>query len=176
MPGDRRPAARTVRLISPPAARTASARFARPRSRRRYSGQPDTDGDDATARVYIHRLRKRLADFYAAEGADESDGGTRLILPAGTYALRLGARPRPKTTGPPPRPVPGPCALRAWAAVRSRWPRTLHARARLVAGDAAPPANAFWQPFLDSDRPIVVVVGDYYMFGEIDEVRPEQAG
>src|SRR5690606_35722842 len=37
----------------------------------------------------------------------------------------------------------------------------------------APPVNAFWRPFLESDRPIVVVVGDYYMFGEIDPVRPE---
>ena len=31
-------------------------------------GQPDTEGDDATARVYVHRLRKRLEEFYAAHG------------------------------------------------------------------------------------------------------------
>ncbi|MEO6041520.1 MAG: winged helix-turn-helix domain-containing protein, partial [Croceibacterium sp.] len=29
-------------------------------------GQTDASGDDATVRVYIHRLRKRLDDHYAA--------------------------------------------------------------------------------------------------------------
>ncbi|MGC1269862.1 MAG: helix-turn-helix domain-containing protein, partial [Croceibacterium sp.] len=27
-------------------------------------GQTATEGDDATVRVYVHRLRKRLEDFY----------------------------------------------------------------------------------------------------------------
>jgi hypothetical protein len=39
----------------------------------------------------------------------------------------------------------------------------------------APPVNAMWQPFLDSPRPKLVVVGDYYMYGEIDPVQPEQS-
>jgi hypothetical protein len=30
-----------------------------------------------------------------------------------------------------------------------------------------------WQPFLASDRPILVVVGDYYIFGEIEPNRPQ---
>jgi hypothetical protein len=47
-------------------------------------GQADTAGDDATVRVYVHRLRKRLDDHYAAHG-DESG---RLTVPSGTYALR----------------------------------------------------------------------------------------
>jgi hypothetical protein len=47
---------------------------------------------------------------------------------------------------------------------------------RISAGPGdAPPVNAFWQPFLESDRPIVVVVGDYYMFGEIYPVEPERS-
>lgn len=134
-------------------------------------GQPDTEGDDATARVYVHRLRKRLEDFYAAHG--EGSGGARLALPAGTYALRLAERP---AAGEPAAPAP------PWP---RRWPYAVALTAALVlavlagrffpgSGDA-PPANAFWQPFLESDRPIVVVVGDYYMFGEIDPVRPEQS-
>jgi hypothetical protein len=45
----------------------------------------------------------------------------------------------------------------------------------LPSADDAPPANAFWRPFIESDRPIVVVVGDYYMYGEIDPVEPEQS-
>ena len=133
-------------------------------------GQPDTEGDDATARVYVHRLRKRLEEFYASRG--EGPGGARLVLPAGTYALRL-AQPEE------PADAPAPTAPRA-----RRWPYALALAAALalalLAGrmlpspDDAPPANAFWQPFLDSERPIVVVVGDYYMFGEIDPIRPEE--
>ena len=134
--------------------------------------QPDTEGDDATARVYVHRLRKRLEDFYAAEG--EGQTGRRLILPAGTYALRLAEQAAIATGVGPVAPPP----------VR-RWPHALALAAalalaglagRMLPGSSdAPPVNAFWQPFLESDRPIVVVVGDYYMFGEIDPVRPEQS-
>ena len=137
-------------------------------------GQPDTEGDDATARVYVHRLRKRLEDFYTAQG--EGPDGARLALPAGTYALRLAEQEVPG--------IPAPTQpLRS-----SRWARAVAyglalaaalgiaaLAGRLLPGAGeAPPANAFWQPFLESDRPIVVVVGDYYLFGEIDPVRPEQ--
>ena len=133
-------------------------------------GQPDTQGDDATARVYIHRLRKRLADFYAGEG--EVPGRTRLVLPAGTYALRLGSEAGEGGDGSPKPSVSGPWryALGLAAALAATF-----MLGRALAGDGAPPANTFWQPFLESDRPIVVVVGDYYMFGEIDPVRPEQS-
>src|SRR6187402_3139514 len=45
-------------------------------------GQAETEGDDATVRVYVHRLRKRLEEFYAAAG--EGPERARLVLPAGT--------------------------------------------------------------------------------------------
>jgi hypothetical protein len=135
-------------------------------------GQPDTEGDDATARVYVHRLRKRLDEYYASEG--DGPGGARLVLPAGTYALRLAGGP-----------IAAPVATLAPADGRKWWAVGLAMAAALVAtfllgralpgADAPPPANAFWQPFLESDRPIVVVVGDYYMFGEIDPVSPEMS-
>jgi hypothetical protein len=131
-------------------------------------GQVDSDGDDATVRVYVHRLRKRLEQFYEADLADTPDG--RLIIPAGTYALRFASAP----------------ALAA-APVRQRLMRhTWLIAAALIAVTAIgflggwllstgePRANAIWQPFIDSDRPIMVVVGDYYMFGEIDPLSPEK--
>jgi hypothetical protein len=134
-------------------------------------GQPDSAGDDATARVYIHRLRKRLEEFYAAAGAGAQ--GARLVLPAGTYALRLAGIGEPAGTAPAP-PAARP---RAWAvglALAAALAVTF-LLGRALSSVGAPPANAFWQPFLESDRPVVVVVGDYYMFGEIDPVRPEQS-
>ncbi len=136
-------------------------------------GQADTEGDDATVRVYVHRLRKRLEEFYASAG--EGPGGARLVLPAGTYALRLAERESeveaPRTL------VPGPTQYKWWApglALVAALVATFML-GRALSPDEAPPANAFWQPFLDSDRPTVVVVGDYYMYGEIDPVSPEQS-
>jgi hypothetical protein len=131
-------------------------------------GQTDADGDDATARVYIHRLRKRLEDFYSGEG--DPAGTPKLVLPAGTYALRLATEA--ETLAAPVRPT----------RMRRQWLLALIPLAivaaflggwllRPVAG--APRANALWQPFLASDRPILVVVGDYYIFGEIEPNRPQ---
>lgn len=133
-------------------------------------GHPDPAGDDAAARVYVHRLRKRLEDFYA--GIDEPSGA-RLVLPSGTYALRLQAT---DPAAPPEagetihRRLPWRLILLATAAVVLTF-----AIARALAPDGAPPVNAFWRPIVESERPILIVVGDYYMFGEIDPVRPEQS-
>jgi len=133
-------------------------------------GQPDTEGDDATARVYIHRLRKRLEDFYTAHG--DGPDGARLVLPPGTYALRLAGRDE------------GDEPVRTPSLLRRRWPYALALGVALLIaffagrmvpndGDAAP-VNDMWQPFLDSPRPKLLAVGDYYIFGEIDPVRPEE--
>jgi hypothetical protein len=102
-------------------------------------GQPDTEGDDPTARVYVHRLRKRLEDFYAAEG--EGTGGARLVLPAGTYALRL-AGPDQE----PESPAPASLDNRRW------WMAGLGIAAAIVAtfllgwslggSGSAPPASS----------------------------------
>jgi hypothetical protein len=127
-------------------------------------GQAASESDDATVRVYIHRLRKRLEEFYAEDG---DAGAGRLTIPAGTYALRFVPAAAQATT------VPG-----------GRW-REYALPAMLVAlvvaaffagrfGDPdVAPVNPVWEPFLQSDRPIVVAVGDYYIFGEIDPMAPE---
>ena len=130
-------------------------------------GQLDAGADDATARVYVHRLRKRLTEFYAREGAETG----RLILPAGSYELVFEEA--------------APDSTRITGGRRSlHWIVPLLLLAALAvsfvvgreAGSAGPAAqaNAIWQPFLDSDRQIVVAVGDYYIFGEIDPFEPER--
>ncbi|HYD23401.1 MAG TPA: helix-turn-helix domain-containing protein [Croceibacterium sp.] len=135
-------------------------------------GQAETSVDDATVRVYVHRLRKRLEEFYAAHG--EGAHGTRLTLPAGTYALRLAREaPEPaRVKSAAPRGRIGTLALVVGAALALA--ATFLLGRALPGPGQAPPANALWQPFLDSPRPKLVVVGDYYMFGEIDPVRPEE--
>lgn len=130
-------------------------------------GHTQTEADDATARVYIHRLRKRLEQFY---GGREYEGG-RLVIPAGAYALRL---EQGKTSAAPSR----------LSRPSRRWLLPLAAALALAIafiagrgfsnGARSAEVNAIWQPFVESDRPIMVVVGDYYIFGEIDPTRPEQ--
>jgi hypothetical protein len=129
-------------------------------------GQAASESDDATVRVYIHRLRKRLDDYYA-ENAD-AEGG-RLTIPAGAYALRFtAAAPQEGTVA---------AARRKWTQYVLPAMLVLLVVAAFFAGrfgdpDAAP-VNPVWEPFLESDRPIVVVVGDYYIYGEIDPMDPE---
>jgi hypothetical protein len=129
-------------------------------------GQQGTDGDDATVRVYVHRLRKRLDDFYAEHGAAQG----RLTIPAGTYALRLveaaeaEAAPASPPLCLPRRWWPAAAALVLALAFFAGW---------MIRSAPAPQANAIWQPFIESDRPIMVVVGDYYVFGEFDHLNPE---
>lgn len=133
-------------------------------------GQLDSAGDDATVRVYIHRLRKRLEDFYATQG--DGFAGARLTLPAGAYALRLVFPDAASEAAGAPSARSSQSWL--WAVAFAAVIAIAFAVVRSFgSGGDAPPVNSFWKPFLESERPIVIVVGDYYMFGEIDPVRPE---
>lgn len=142
-------------------------------------GHVDTDGDDATVRVYIHRLRKRLDDHYASHDAVARAG--RLLVPSGVYALQFIAdrdgAPKGEPTSAPERErereaEPGrPRNFPRWLAI----PMVLAVLAMAMAGwwlrgDPAPErANAIWQPLLASDRPVMLVLGDYYIYGEFDQ-------
>lgn len=137
---------------------------------REVFGQQETEADDATVRVYVHRLRKKIEDFYAANGRGE--GGARVELPSGTYALRLdtdgAALPQQAPRSDRPR-RPSVLALLAIVLVALLASAPIY----LFFRDDAP--NALWQPIAASDRPVLLVLGDYYIYGEIDPVRPEQS-
>jgi hypothetical protein len=131
-------------------------------------GQPDAAGDDATVRVYIHRLRKRLDEYYTRHG----DGPSRLVIPAGAYVLRL--------AGPESEEV-SPAALGrrrlhpAWLAVAAVALLAATFLAGRWAAPDGPAVNALWQPFVSSNRPLAIVLGDYYIYGEIDPLNPERS-
>jgi hypothetical protein len=133
-------------------------------------GQQQTEVDDATARVYVHRLRKRLDQFY--RGSD--DTGSRLVIPAGAYALRFqdaesGGRPAPSTAGARLRPR---MVLLAVGIVGVLAAAFFAGRTTSSAGDA-PEVNAIWRPFVQSSRPLVIAIGDYYIYGQDAPDRPE---
>jgi hypothetical protein len=128
---------------------------------------------DASVRVAVHRLRRKLDEFYAGPGRDEP---MRLAIPKGEY--RMIAEPRPGETvadAPPGSLGPrawGKAALAALAALAllnlAAWAVfwTTHGTERTL---ARAQASAPWAPLLKAEPATLLVIGDYYIFGEIDE-------
>lgn len=122
---------------------------------------------DASVRVYVHRLRKKLDEFYKGPGAGEP---YRLVIPVGEY--RLDVTPAAIAT---PIPIPKPLRPRwIWPALAVAlvaanvggwwWTARTNAPTRDLARVAAGP---IWSQ-IGRDRPVIVVVGDYYIFGDTD--------
>jgi hypothetical protein len=129
---------------------------------------------DALVRVYIHKLRKALDEYYASSS---NAGSTELHIPRGEYRLRVSAKAPDKT---PEVPIPAaPQRRRAWVGLGAAallgafgvvlvgafalwfWtPRSDLERVR---------ASPIWSSLLKDDRPIIIVVGDYYLIGETDD-------
>jgi hypothetical protein len=142
---------------------------------------------DAVVRVYVHKLRRRLEDFYARANAPTA---ARLAIPKGEYRFVL---ERPAVEAPPviqvaeaalvaPQPPSAPpVAKRAserWFVPTIALVLGLAIGALVVAfalrfskePDLRAVRNSsVWAPLLDDDLPITIVVGDYYMLGETDE-------
>ena len=136
--------------------------------------EADTLKDDPVARVYVHRLRKRLDEFYRREGAPE---GVRLDVPKGQYRL-VGVRTddtvRPNAAA-EQAPVRAPRSGRAFlaGAVAVGLALTLlNIAAWAVFASGGRDGNAgphpVWGGMQDTARPAVIVVGDYYMFGDFE--------
>jgi hypothetical protein len=124
---------------------------------------------DASVRVAVHRLRRKLEDYYAGPGRDDP---MRLSIPKGEYRMVAEPRPAEAVAAAAPardwrRPVMVGVALlaafniAAWAAF---WTTHGGDRALHRVQHSAP-----WAQLLKADGPTLLVLGDYYIFGEIDE-------
>jgi hypothetical protein len=131
-------------------------------------------GEDAVVRVYMHKLRKALISFY---GSAAGSSGYALQIPKGEYRLRL-QQPEPKL------PERGPgvgterrtwrhvvpsllaCAVLGaftFALFMMRTPGSRH-RDEMTEVRKSP----VWSELLSDDRPITIVIGDYFLLGETD--------
>ncbi|WP_184720558.1 helix-turn-helix domain-containing protein [Caulobacter sp.] len=130
-----------------------------------FGRRPDFDPThDAVARVYVHKLRKRLESAPAFEGAPIA-----LTIPRGEYRLALAApveraKPRGKRLAP---------ALAALALLTLGAPLAWAGGSWLMSS-GEPAALGPWQALADSQRPTLIVVGDYYIFGEYREGQPDR--
>jgi len=124
-----------------------------------FGKTPDFDvSQDALVRVYIHKLRKALEGVYAA-----GEGGAVLHIPRGEYRLRVKSSaliaPRRKSLiKDRPRQLFSAAAIGMaillGIGIARVWPsQTELQQVR---------ANPIWSGILNDDRPIMIVLGDYY--------------
>lgn len=134
-----------------------------------FGRELDLSGD-ASVRVYVHRLRKKLEAFYAGAGAAEPH---RLVIPVGEYRLDVAEAGAAADPGVAPErrqprwlmPLAAGLALAALGNVAAwAWLARGTGPARELAQIAATP---LWAG-LGDERPVVVVVGDYYIFGDTE--------
>ncbi|MBB6094180.1 hypothetical protein HNQ60_003061 [Povalibacter uvarum] len=131
---------------------------------------------DSVVRVYVHKLRRRLDDYYAAQPAPAA---ARLTIPKGEYRLtiELGAAPAPSVAQEIPESrIP---KQRAWIGRVALVMASIAIGALVTfllmrhdGGDVrldAVRASRLWAPLLADDLPITIVVGDYYLLGETDD-------
>ncbi len=146
-----------------------------------FSGGGRITPEDSVARVYVHRLRKRLEEIAAKGGAEAK---VRFQIPRGEYRL---IAEQLSTDASDKRAPVNVLFSRVVSGVRSHgvaagiaaglgllvignvaaWPRLVVGGQSNAGGELA---NAdLWAPLVDSDAPLLVVVGDYYMFGEYED-------
>jgi hypothetical protein len=135
-------------------------------------------GNDALVRVYIHKLRKVLDEFYSSPEAKDADV---IHIPRGEYRLRVTSKPVLPAAPAVPQELPGTIKPSGDIGNRRRavliasvlaalvlmvlaglWQRMPHSDLERVR------ANPIWSAILKDDRPIMIIIGDYYLIGELD--------
>lgn len=155
-------------------------------------GREFIPGQDAVVRVNIHRLRKRLDDFYLRHGFSGPD---RLALPRGEYRLVVEAAADGETGDPTPAQTPAARTtsqdgLRPASAGKPSPDKITISRRSLFLGaaglgvahlagwGAATYVNSRpkgflgaspWSVYERAAAPLLIVLGDYYIFGDTDE-------
>jgi len=142
-----------------------------------FGRSPSFDASkNALVRVHVHKLRAKLEAF---QNEHPDPQGLRLVIPKGEYRLQV--------QGPAAGGASGVSA--SVPASQLQWSRRERIAAVCVAAllvlllgvlvqrskqpqpepaVAAARASALWQPLLNDDLPIQIVLGDYYIFGERD--------
>ncbi|HEX4971170.1 MAG TPA: hypothetical protein VFV69_08935 [Steroidobacteraceae bacterium] len=124
---------------------------------------------DSVARVYVHKLRRRLEDF----NARAASGDAKIVIPRGEYRLLL-ERPAELASA-EATALEAPARRANWLGIGIAICGALIVGALLGTGFSAGGAqwdmrevrnSTVWAPVLEDDLPITIVIGDYYLLGE----------
>ena len=130
-------------------------------------GSDFNPNQDSLVRVYVHNLRQKLDKYYAKH--PDTDG-MRLAIPKGEYRLAfVPVSPAVQVGGVSNMPplwlsvVAALLVLNLAAVLIFEWGSGQAGNYEEVAG------SPVWSDILGEEFPLLVVVGDYYIFGELDE-------
>lgn len=133
---------------------------------------------DAIVRVHIYHLRTKVNSYFSRQGGNEK---YRLEIPKGQYTLAI-TENQPVVAEVAPEEPPVGTSITGQPLKRRSYTPHMAVFALLVLAlnlfydwerPAPAPANPFattklWQPILDDNEPILILVGDYYIMGEDD--------
>lgn len=131
-------------------------------------------GKDSIVRVHIYHLRNKLNAYYARAGKEEK---YRLDIPKGQYMLATSPNVADEVdagavsiTG---RQLQR-ASLTPWLAglafmlLLFNFYQNWTAEQTVTVASNPYADSALWKPFLDDQQPVLILVGDYYIMGEID--------
>jgi hypothetical protein len=129
---------------------------------------------DSMVRVYAYNLRQKLQQYYSEHAVDAHE---QLTIPKGEYRIVLATVPSAPASAQPaagPRAVIDSRLTLALVAVACLTAGLLLGRLAFYDGHYDPvyrqlADSAIWAPVTDDDTPVTIVVGDYYIFGELDQ-------
>jgi len=127
---------------------------------------------DSTVRVYIHQLRKKLDNYYEQF---EKDARYRIVIPRGKYTLAaLPQTPVRVTFSPAPLKVPrftlttGLLLVMIMLLVANLVVLMQEDGNPVEHASRVAAAHPVWDKVLNDEKPILLVMGDYYIFGELN--------
>lgn len=124
---------------------------------------------DSSVRVYVHQLRKKLAAYYEQ---NEFDAAFQLAIPKGKYSLAAVSRyvaTEPKRSLLPRLGLTGSLLVLAVLLLGANLFYLITSQDEL----RTPPSqiaasHPIWDSVLSDQQPILLVMGDYYIFGELN--------
>jgi hypothetical protein len=129
----------------------------------------DTDAPDAQTRVHIYKLRARLDSYYGGAGKHEA---LRLEIPKGTYHLCAVANESLAAASPATHAIARrPLARYGVAGLLVALVLSVGANLALLTSRSPPNERRVadshvWAGFNATSRPILLIVGDHFFFGE----------
>ncbi|NRB53821.1 MAG: helix-turn-helix domain-containing protein [Saprospiraceae bacterium] len=133
-------------------------------------GKNFAKSDSSKIRVYIYHLRKKLDQYYENEGKEEQ---YVLSIPKGGYKVIISKRERNKSFG---LLSSKPKYLLPTLLILLLSSLLVNALFLIFSNqNTGEPfsRSLFWKEFFNDDKPIQVVLGDLFVFSEIDSIRGE---